>query len=58
MTDNIAAAKGEKTMTLQFDIKRMDLLKDILRRLRHGVTPELLQTIENHFSDVSHVDFL
>lgn len=45
-------------MKLQFDIKRINLLKDLVLRLRHGEMPEVIRIeIEETYSDVSDLDF-
>jgi len=44
---------------MQFDIKRINLLKKILLRLRNEESPESVQVnIEHFFKDVSAVDIL
>src|SRR5699024_1865177 len=46
-------------MKLQYDIKRINLLKDIVHRLREGESLDLVQQdIQAHFEDVSDIDFL
>lgn len=46
-------------MNAQFDIKRINRLKDILIHLRHGETLELVQAdFKQYFNDVSVVDIL
>ena len=43
----------------RFDIKRMNMLKDILLQLNNGAEPEAVRTdVENYFKDVSLVDVL
>src|SRR5699024_4189805 len=46
-------------MKLQYDIKRINLLKDIAHRLREGESLDVVQQdLQSHFEDVSDIDFL